>query len=527
MLTGAQRGLVETAQDLSPLHRVLLPLLGGLAAGTVLWLERRRYGRGIGGDYMESLAIGDGKIGFRRTFARCFSSLLSISSGGSVGREGAMVQLSAMLASLLSRSGMRTLPSRRLLVACGAAAGIASAYNAPVSGALFVAEIILGSIAMESFGPLLVAAVIANLTIHHFLGYRPIFFVSSFPETTTGQIGLYLGIGLVVGLLAPLFLVLIARTKSRVESVQVPLPVKLAIGGGIVGLLSLFEPNVWGNGYGVTNRILGGEFFSARALCFLLLFKVAATTATVGSGAIGGVFTPTLFVGAALGALGGEGLATWMPHSTPPVTAMTAVAMGAFLAATTQAPLTSILMVFEMTGTSRVILPLMLACVPAYAVVRVLGVKSLYAQEKPPPRGLEQRSLAPLIRPNPPTVRPHDTLHTLAEQFAVHRFQFLYVTDENLQYLGAVSLHQLLTIADTHPEQMDRPAETLLDRQLPILTPEMPIEQALTQFARHHGERLPVVDAQGRLVGAVGKTDVLLDLRDALSGGAPLATRNS
>jgi CIC family chloride channel protein len=521
VLTGAQAGLVEQAAHLSSLHRVLLPALGGIVAGAVLWWERRQYGRDAGGDYMESITIGTGKIGFRSTLLRSLSSLMSVSSGGSIGREGAMVQLAAMLASLLSRSGMRTLPSRRLLVACGAAAGIASAYNTPISGALFVAEIVLGSIAMESFGPLLVASVVANLTTHHFLGYAPLYRTPAFAAVDGLRNLQFVALGILVALLAPLFLRLINGAKHLIERLPAPLPLKLALGGLVVGVISIAQPQVWGNGYMTANQILNGQWLG-YALLTLLLCKVLATAATVGSGAIGGVFTPTLFVGAAVGALAGQTLTHLAPSWAPPVSATTAVAMGAFLTATTQAPLTSILMIFEMTGTDQVILPLMLACVPAYAVVRLLRVESIYiaAHQRRSLEAAERdwatHSIAELVRPDPPCVHPEDSLATVAAAFATHRFQFLYVIDDAGQYLGAISLHDLRAWLDQHPDGMANLAQTLLHSNLPTLAPDLTVEAALTRFAQHRGERLPVIDAQGRIAGAVAKTDVMLELQERL-----------
>ena len=174
-------GLVAAASGLDRIHRVIVPVLGGVAAGLVIqigaaWVYAKR-----SVDYMEAVAVGDGMIAARPTLIRSVSSLLTIASGGSIGREGPMVQLAALIGSKVGQIRKAPMPRRRLLVACGAAAGIASAYNAPIAGALFVAEIVMGSFAMESFGPLLVASVSADATIHRVLGYGPVFNVPAGP----------------------------------------------------------------------------------------------------------------------------------------------------------------------------------------------------------------------------------------------------------------------------------------------------------------------------------------------------------
>ena len=155
IITGsAESGLVESFAQLPPLWRVVIPTFGGLLAGTVMYFGMRFRGQVTTADYMEAVVLGDGKISVRRSLVKCLSALFTISSGGSIGREGPLVQLAALVASLAGRWRRWSTPRLRLLVGCGAAAGIASAYNAPIAGALFVAEIVLGSVAMEIFGPL-------------------------------------------------------------------------------------------------------------------------------------------------------------------------------------------------------------------------------------------------------------------------------------------------------------------------------------------------------------------------------------
>jgi len=173
LLTGSSAGLVETAELLPWWARIAVPNVGGVLAGLLLWAAQRvpRQTRRV--DYMEAVAVGNGQLSSRAALLQAASSFFSIGSGASIGREGPLVQMAATVASKIGQWTQAPVPRLRLLVACGAAAGVAAAYNAPIAGALFVAEVVLGSIAMESFGPLIVSSVVSDATTRHFLGYGP------------------------------------------------------------------------------------------------------------------------------------------------------------------------------------------------------------------------------------------------------------------------------------------------------------------------------------------------------------------
>lgn len=379
LVSGQDQGLVATAEALSGWQRLLLPVIGGLIAGLIL----QQVGGLLRGrattDYMEAVAAGDGWISIRHSLVKAASSLVTVGSGGSIGREGAMVQLSAMVASAMGRLSRFPRDRLRLLVAAGAAAGLAAAYNAPIAATLFVAEIVLGSIALEHIGPLIVAAVIASTTVHDLLGYAPVYDIPAFQLVSDWELGLYLLLGVLAGHLGPVFLSLLGRAHRLFRRIPTPLAIRMAFGGLVVGAISVYEPQVWGNGYSVVNSVLH-EPWVWQALLTVLVLKMIATAATHGSGAIGGAFTPTLFVGAMLGALFGTAAHTLLPDGTAPASAYAVVGMGAMLAGTTHAPLMSILMVFELTMDYQIVLPLMLAVVTAhYTARRYTDVRPMYA----------------------------------------------------------------------------------------------------------------------------------------------------
>lgn len=521
--TGSVRGAVETFSHLTPAQRLLVPIAGGAMAGLAIHFGARLSPTKSSTDYMEAVVVGDGKLPARLSFVKCLSALFSISSGASIGREGPLVQLSAVLASLIGRV-RRTPPAQlRLLVACGASAGIAAAYNAPIGGALFVAEIILQSVAMESFGPLVFASVIATLTSQHFLGSEPLYEVkiASVRLQSNLEIPLYLLLGIVAGLIAPLFLRLLRWSESAFEKLNAPAYVKLALGGLIVGALAVLYPEVCGNGYSVVNQILRGEWVM-RTLLVILLFKFVATAATFGSGAVGGVFTPTLFGGACIGFIFSSVVQHFWPGPPLVSNAFALVGMGAFLAATTHAPIMAIIMLFELTLDYHMILPLMLACVVAHYTCMAFETKSIYAEAlQRKGSGIFQAHLqalrvADLMKPNPALVKEEARFGEIAQHFITNRFNYLYVVGPNGAFKGVVSLHDIKSHLGDPAVAALVIARDLIREQFPAITPDESLAEALKRFSRFDGERLPVVRSEkdGQLLGSISKRDLILALAE-------------
>jgi Chloride channel protein EriC len=514
-LTGSSAPrLVESFAQLRPLFRFAVPAVGGLTAGAILYFGTRWHGQVTTTDYMEAVVLGDGKISARRSLVKCLSALFSIASGGSIGREGPLVQLSSLVASAAGRLQRWSTPRLRLLVGCGAAAGIASAYNAPIAGALFVAEVVLGSLAMEIFGPLVFASVIATLTTRGFLGANPLYEIPPFQLNSTWEIIPYLLLGLSVGLVAPWFIRLLRATETLSARIRAPVYLKMCLGGMIVGALAIVHPEVCGNGYSAVSAILRGQWLWPT-VAIILLFKVLATSATFGSGAVGGVFTPTLFVGASCGFLFGD-LAHHF-HLLIDPRAFALVGMGAFLAAATHAPIMAILMMFELTLDYQIILPLMLACVVGYYTSTSIEKHSIYAGALKRKGAADYRHqlaelhVRDLIKPDPITVSPTARFAEIAEKFIANRFNYLYVTDRG-RFIGAISLHDIKNYLNA-PELAEIViAGDILRQPFPIVRPQARLVQALERFQHHDGERLPVVNFEQSLLGSIAKTDVILAL---------------
>jgi CIC family chloride channel protein len=519
VLTDSRLPIEEAAEKLAPWHRLLVPTAGGLLAGFALYFGARLAKGRPSTDYMEAVTIGDGAIPTPPTLVRILSSVFSIASGGSLGREGPMVQLAAMLASFVGRTAKLPRARLRLMVACGAASGIASAYNAPIGGALFVAEIVLGSIAMATFGPLIVASAMATVVSRALLGGAPLFQVPAFHLVSSLELLSYLVLGLAAGAGAPLFIGLLEWSGRLFQRWRAPAWAHLGAGGLVVGLISVQHPFVWGNGYGALSMILQVDW-AWTAILALLAWKLAATASTMGSGAVGGVFTPTLLVGGALGALVGTGAHAVFPTATAGPHAYALVGMGAFLAATTHAPLTAMLILFDMTLSHEIILPLMLACVTAYTVACAVRRESIYSLARGPREAapealpLERMLVRDLMKKDPICVSDAARFPEIVQAFVKNRHHNLFVVGEQREFRGVIPLHDIKPHLNDEDLAKLAIAQDLMHDDFPTVTPEDTLAQTLQKFSRHSGERIPVVERgrQRTLVGSIAKTDLLLTM---------------
>jgi len=516
LATGSSGSIVAVMSGLPWYGRILFPALGGLVAGSLLWLASRLKA-GRHSDYMEAVAIGDGRLFIRHGLLRSLSSLITVSSGGSIGREGAMVHLGSMAASAIGQFGRFTTPRRRLLVACGAAAGVAAAYGAPIAGALFVAEIVLGTMSMQSFGPLLVAAASANIVMRLTGHYTTTYAVYGMSQIEGVAILPFLLLGVLSGLGAPAFLKILAWSRVQFRRTGLALPGRLALGGLLLGLLLLVRPDVAGNGYSVVHSLLYSDW-AWQAVVMVLGFKVLATALTVGSGAVGGVFTPALFVGAAFGTLVGQFMLWLLPDISASAYLYALVGMGSFLGAATSAPLMAILMIFEMTLSYQIVLPLILSCVVAYFVSRAVAEIAMYdvtvARERDERLRYELRhvTLSQLVRPADTVVTTDTPVSEALQMFMDYPVRYLYVVDEHNIYQGVIAQHDLTSLMLNHGDATETLAGDVLRMDyVRTLQPGMTLDQAQDHFIHFAGERLPVVsrDEQPRLLGVVYKSSVL------------------
>ncbi len=515
---GSRRlGIVGSMQQLPWWGCLLVPSLGGAVAGGILMFGQRLTRSQSSTDYMEAIAIGTGRLPVRASLIKVGAALFSIGSGGSIGREGPMVQLAAVLGSMIGRWRKFSPPQQRLLVACGASAGIASAYNAPIGGSFFVAEIILGTIAMESLGPLAISAVVATLTIRVLTAAHVMYKVPSFELNSALEMIPYVALGFLAGLLGPVFLLSLRHAEKFFVSLKLPLMIRLGLGGVIVGAIAINVPEVCGNGYSVIVQILNGHLFWT-AILGIFACKWLATMASFGSGAPGGAFTPSLFMGAGSGLLFGTLVHRVWPAAAANPEAFALVGMGAFLSAVSHAPVMAVIMLFEMTLSYDIILPLMLCSVLAYYTAKGIEDTSLYSEALKrkaaavPDPTLSESRIADMMRPNPPVIAPNARFAVIARMFLNVRVNNLYAVDETARFLGVVSLHDIKPYLG-EPELADLViARDILRDDFPHVAPEQLLPDALAAFLGIQAERLPVVESDGTLRGSLAKSDVLLAL---------------
>ncbi|MEY4938420.1 MAG: hypothetical protein RIQ93_155 [Verrucomicrobiota bacterium] len=510
-------GVVGSLEQLPWWGCILVPTLGGACAGSILLFGQRLTRMQSSTDYMEAIVIGTGDIPLRPSLIKSGAALFSIGSGGSIGREGPMVQLAAVLASLVGRWRRFSPPQLRLLVACGAAAGIASAYNAPIAGSFFVAEIILGTIAMESLGPLVISAVVATLTVNVLTSAHVLYKVPAFQQVSLWELPPYIALGFMVGVLAPVFLLSLKHAERFFVSLRLPLVVRLALGGLLVGVIAINVPQVAGNGYSVVVEIVNGRLLWT-AIVGIFACKWLATMASFGSGAPGGVFTPSLFMGAGSGLLFGSAVHHLWPAGAQDPRAFALVGMGAFLSAASHAPVMAVIMLFEITLSYDIILPLLLSSVIAYYTAKSLEGASLYSevlQRKAagaPDPAMGEGSVGDMMRPDPPVIAPNAHFADIARMFLNVRVNNLYVVDAGGVFLGVVSLHDIKPYLG-EPELAELVvARDILHDDFPRLAPDQPLAEALGGFIGIVAERLPVVDHAGILRGSLAKNDLLLSL---------------
>jgi CIC family chloride channel protein len=518
--------LVEMAELMPPLGRVLTPTVGGLVAGLILYWGLRLVGPQGSSNFLEVVVAGDGRLPFRSAVIKFFSSLVTIGTGGSIGREGGIVQLSATIASKWGQLAKWHPYRLRLLVGCGAASGIAAAYNAPISGAVFAALIVLGNFSMSLFAPLIFASVIASMVTRSFFGIRPWYVVPPFEFTRLTQLPWFLLLGLVTGTMGALFLKLLNRSESLFARLKAPVYIRLALGGLAVGLLAIQFPGVWGNGYGITNRILHEQYPTDLAglkfLLGLVLAKLIATLCTVGSGAVGGVFTPTLFLGAGMGAVFGLFLQQMGAANELPIAVFVVVGMGSMLAATTRSPLLAMIMVFEISLDYSLMPPLMLACVVSILISSRFHPESIYteplrlkgltvSQESTQPGAATERTVGDIMRAPVQPVRETATLGDIADRFLTSANNFIPVVDGKNQLLGMVALQDLKEYLSSGDELRGVIAYDIMRPPPACVTPNQRLLDALPVALNSEQRNIPVVSTlkENRLVGALARAEVL------------------
>lgn len=498
---------------------VLVPAAGGLVVGPLVhFFAREAKGHGVP-EVMEAVALRSGFIRPRLVVVKSLASAVTIGTGGSVGREGPIVQIGSALGSTigqwLSISGRRL----RTLVGCGAAAGIAATFNAPVAGALFAVEIILGDFGVSQFSPIVISSVVATVVSRRFLGDFPAFTVPPYAMVSAWELLTYLVLGIVVALVAVTFVDLLTRLEDLFERLPVPPWLRTAIGGLAVGSIAVAFPQILGVGYETIGGALGGGL-TVGLLLALVGLKLLATCITLAAGGSGGIFAPSLFLGAMTGGLFGTIVHDLFPSVTAYSGAYALVGMGALVAAATHAPITAILIIFELTSDYKAIVPLMATCIVANLVARRLKRESIYTV-KLVRRGIDiergqeinvLRSLKveDVMSRQVMAVPASEKLGRLVEDLSEHPHAYCYVVDGDRRLQGVVSLDDLrrsLKDVDTLNDIVI--AADLAHRELPRVGPDATLDTVARLFGGRSREELPVVGDDGTLLGVISRRHLM------------------
>ena len=517
---GSPGNLLDVIQSTPWYLRIAIPAFGGLVIGPVVYfLAREAKGHGVP-EVMEAVALRRGVIRKRIVFIKTLVSGVCIATGGAVGREGPIVQIGSALGSsigqLLRVSGDRI----RTLVGCGAAAGIAATFNAPIAGTMFALEIILGDFGLATFSPIVISAVVATAVSRHYLGDDPAFIVPAYELVSAWEFPMYVVLGLFCALVAVGFIILLYRFEDIFETLKFPEYLKAVLGGLILGTMGLLFPQVLGIGYGTIDHSLLAQL-SWWLMLILIPYKIAATSITIGSGGSGGIFAPSLFMGAMAGGFFGTIVHNIFPTVTASPGAYSIVGMGAVVSATTHGPLTAILMLFEMTGDYKIILPLMMACIISSLAGGRLLRESIYTM-KLMRRGVDIRAgkevnvlksmnVRDVMNPHVESVSEDLSLGELAQKIAKSKYNSFPVLNGEDQLTG------ILSFVDYHDAAFDENlkdlvvAKDLATTDVVTVSVDDNLYDALEKITSKDFSILPVVapDDRSRLVGALSRRDII------------------
>lgn len=537
---GLGTNVVEGARRMPWWLLLTLPAVGMFVAGLIgRYLVPKGKGSGFA-DIMEAVSIKRGGVSMGSAVTRSLASLSTIATGGSVGREGPIISLAAAAASRLAKLFRAPAKDRGLLVGCGVAAGFGAAYNAPFAGAVFALEVVLGNFAMELFAPVVIASAASTLFVHHLTGSGAVYSIpkDKFELVSSAEIVPYLVLGILAGFVAMGFQDALRRVERWIGAIRLPRLAVMTLGGVALGALAIPFPEVCGNGYNAVDEILnhthpgfaGASWAHVASLMLALgLVKTIGTAITVGSGGAGGVFTPSLFVGAALGGAFGAVLEHLFPGATGDSGGYALVGMGCLVAGTTRAPIMAVLVIFEMTLEPDIMVPLLVGTITASLVARALYPYSIYdegfvARGAKPPTGIEETVLRStpvedVMRTNPTWVSSSTTYAEIIPLITASRASIVYVCGDGMRFLGVIRLHDVIELARMGDLGPGIIALDLMSSVDPVL-PSQPLAAVFDAMEAGDVDELPIVqDAASRtLLGHVTRRDVMAALHMEVLG---------
>jgi len=521
IFSGEGLSSLHVPEGLHPYLLPFMPMLGGATIGAICHFFPNAVKENGVHRVMQDVALKGGKIRKHTMLTCSFTSAITIGSGGSAGREGPTVQIGSAVGSALGQLLHLSTERVQVLVGCGAAAGIAASFNAPIAGVLFALEIILGDFTLHTFSPIIIASVIGTATGRALEGNEITFLIPVHELVSHTEIAFYLVLGLFCGLAARAFTKIYFFTMAYFkEKLNVPKAAKPALGGLAVGLISIFFPEVLGNGYEAMEEAFTGQVVWTVALTLIFL-KMISTSLTLGSGGLGGVFAPSLFIGSMLGAVFGTAIHAIFPNLSASPETYAVVGMGAVAGAVMQAPLTNILMLFELTNDYTLILPVMVACIVSAYTYRGFTKHSIYIQyllnDGINIKHGREVSILNSIRVQDVMSRSVTTIpeempfRKILETISYSKNFYFPVIDSKGDMTSILSFNDIREMIFEEGLEDLVLANDLATRDVYTLKPENNINEAMELFARLDVEQLPVVRSEdaGKVIGMVNRGDVI------------------
>ncbi|KPK00518.1 MAG: Cl- channel voltage-gated family protein [Desulfobacterales bacterium SG8_35] len=473
--------------------------------------------------FLRKVNIRGGSMKFRKNILKIISCSLTIGTGNSAGVEGPIAQVGGALGSLVGKIFRISADRMKVYTAAGCAGGVAAMFNAPIAGVFFAAEIVLlGTYEIASFSVLVISSAMATVVSRSYYGENPAFPIPEFHLVNPlAEIPLYMVLGLLMGVIAVLHIYVFYKVRDRFAALKINEHIKPVMGAFIIGILGMFFPQVMGDGYHYIKEVLAGN--SVLWLMALLIFlKIFATAVTLGAGGSGGVFAPALFIGAVIGGAYGSVVHHLFPTATASSGAYAAVGLGAFLAATTHAPLTAIFLLFEMTGDYLIIIPIMLASIIGTVVAARFNEDSIDTvdftregidiHEGRETAIMKSIKVGRIITEDVDLISENANADQLLQIFSMAKDSFYFpVIDETGKMTGVVSLQDVKTVL--HDEELRRHATvgSVCARNPVFLTPDDNLYTAMTLFDGRGFDEIPVVESAEEkwVVGMLKRRDVI------------------
>ncbi|MFO7947820.1 MAG: chloride channel protein [Armatimonadota bacterium] len=503
---------------------IVAPALGGALVGPIVtFLAKETRGSGIP-EVMEAIFTTGGKIRARVAPLRALASSILAGSGGSVGREGPIVQIGSAVSSLVAQLLKLKRTEMRVLVACGAAAGISATFNSPLAGAFFAHEVVLMNFSADTFFPVVVSSVVASIIGYAAFGSEPTFRIPEYSIETFTEMPLFLLLGVVLAVAGVIFTRLLYSVESLFKRSHIPAYLAPAAGGLAVGLIAYFDPRVLGIGYDIIGDFLRQEYVVIGSVILLALLKILATSLSIGSGGSGGLVAPSLFLGAAIGGALGQAANAWGAMTTPSAYAL--VGMGGAFAATSHAPITSVLTVFELTRDYNMMLPLMLTCGVSTIAARVIYRFSIFNLQlvrhgvhyslTEDTRLLDQVTVQEAMVTDVITVAPDTTVAEASHLFDESKHHGFPVADADDTLHGIVTLEDVRKALEN--DMQDATVQEAGTHELVVAFPDESLNDALRKLGLRDIGRLPVVDRDDhtKLLGLVTRKNIIAAYNRAL-----------